>query len=154
MSLYERFSRLPEWESAIGRLMMASAKLEMNVLMAISNYGGLDLARRVFKSGHAARLKVLQDLASDRDERTRVSVGSIIELLREFNKQRNQVAHNPLMYALDKDSTDSHMYGAIFDMADPERSIGLDEITALAERGEDLSSHFTFTWMMVMGVPK
>lgn len=154
MSLYERFSRRPEWELAIGRLMMASASIEISVLQTIANYGGVPMAKKAFARPHSARLKTLESLASGRDTKTQEAVGGIVEQLRQFNKERNHAAHSPLMYALDDGSTDDHKYGAIVHIGDPDRRIGLDEIKALADRAKDLSSHFTFTWMMIMGVPK
>ena len=154
MSLYERFSRRPDWELAIGKLMMASAQIEMSVLQAIANYGGTPLAQKTYKRPQSARLTVLESLAKDRDGKTQDAVRGIVELLRQFNTDRNHVAHNPLMYALDEKSTEDHKYGAIVSIKDPAQRIGLDEINALAQRATDLSSHFTFTWMMAMGVPK
>jgi hypothetical protein len=133
--------------------MMASAHLEFSVLMAIARHGGNDLAKKACKSGHAARLNVLQKLASDRDEETQDAVKAIIAQLREFNKQRNHVAHNSLSYAFDLNSTESHKFGAIIDLADPTRRIGLVEVAALAEKGERLSRGFNFVWMMTMGLP-
>lgn len=134
--------------------MMASARLESNVLMVIFNYGGAGLAKEACKKPHAARLIILESLASERDDNARKSVADIVQMLREFNRERNHVAHNPLMYALDENSKENHRYGAITSIVDPERRVGLDEIIALAEKGEGLASHFTFTWMMAMGAPK
>lgn len=154
MSLLERFSRQPEWEVAIGRLMLAGAHIEMNVLQTIANYGGVELARATYKKPHIARLTVLEGLAGDRDEETKNSVHDIVELLRQFNQERNYIAHNPLMYALEDNSTDEHAYGSIVSIKNPYRRIGLGEVIALAERAHGLSSHFNFTWMMIMGVPR
>ena len=122
--------------------------------MAIEHYGGPDLANRLFRSGHSARLIALQNLASGLDDQKRESVGRIVEQLREFNRRRNHIAHNPLVYAMDKDSTANHKYGAIIDASDAEQRIGLDEISALAEHGESLAQGFSFTFMMIMGIPE
>lgn len=154
MSLYEAHSHQPEWESAIGRLMLASAHLEMSVLQAIANYGGDELARTSFKKPHSARLTVLESLAGDRDEKTQVAIHGIVEMLRQFNKERNHVAHNPLMYALDGNSTDEHAYGSIVSIRDTYYRIGLSEVVELAERARGLSSHFMLAWMSAMGVPE
>ena len=154
MNLYDRFSRRPDWEIAIGRLMLASAHIEMNVLQAIANYGGVELAKKTYKKPHSARLTVLEGLAADRDDKTKHSVGGIVEMLRKFNQERNYIAHNPLMYGLDDKSPDDHEYGSIVSIKDPYQRIGLSEVIALAERAYGLSAHFTFTWMMAMGVPK
>jgi hypothetical protein len=154
MSLYEMFSRRPEWESAIGRLMMAGAYLEMNVLTMITLYGGAELGKVASGKTHFSRLEILEGLSADAERSVRHSVRKLVDSLRAFTRQRNHVAHNPLIYALDSRSDESHRFGAIVDRADPKRRIGLEEIAELAERGEKLSNGFYFAWMLIMGDPK
>ena len=139
MSLHKLFSKRREWESAIGRLVLASAFIERTVYSSLMNYRP-DLGEAaLIRMTHGRRLKLLEGVAAGRDDETKDAAKALVARLRSFSIQRNRVVHNPLSYAFDRNSTDLHKFGAIIDRANPTLRLGLAELEEMAAHGEALN---------------
>lgn len=153
MSLYDIFSpaKRDAWAMAIGRVMVAAAQLERqvgNAVLDTQDEALLRLARKNPK--HANLLDLLESTLSQRSEPVRTQGQALLDALRDYNRQRNHIAHNTRHYAVDAHTRPEDRYGAIVDRKQPRRRIGLQEVQALAEQGEALSLGFWPRWQRLI----
>ncbi|RDZ28674.1 hypothetical protein [Lysobacter silvisoli] len=152
MSLYDIFSpaKRDAWAMAIGRVMVAAAQLEGQVWNAVLDTQDEALLRLARKSpNHANLLDLLEGTLSERSEQMRRQGRTLLDALRDYNRQRNHIAHNTRHYAVDAHTRPEDRYGAIVDRRQPRRRIGLQEVQALAEQGEALSLGFWPRWQLL-----
>lgn len=153
MGLHEMFSKAADWEKAIGRLMLASARIEHRVLIAVATSGDpAAMTALSDRTTHAQRINALARIARGLPKEKRQMAKRILSELRTLNTGRNHVAHNPLMYAID-DRGPGKEFGAILQVRDPRKRISLGQIEALAEKSGEIARTFTFLWLLVTSSP-
>jgi hypothetical protein len=132
-----------KWATAIGRMFVAFGSIESCTYECIDAFAEESIAKYLKGMPLAKRVEVLVDLVNSKEleHENKSDFLSNLEKIRKLLEKRNLIAHNPLVLQVyDEETSESVCRERIISVKKKNKHINYDEIIAIAEKSENLSS--------------
>lgn len=129
-----------EWEQAVGRLIISFGQIEHGVYSALKLRPALNLSEVTIDLPLIRKIEIALQLIKSRHEPEFEEVRQLLVEIKNLNKIRNLVAHNPLIFVAGRDANGSlDISRKISSLRDRKKQASLQELSVAADRSKEIA---------------
>ncbi len=129
-----------QWEQAVGRLIISFGQIEHGVYSALKLRPALNLSEVTIELPLIRKIEIALQLIKSRHEPEFEEVRQLLIEIKNLNKIRNLVAHNPLVFVANHDANGSlDVSRKISSLRDQKKQTSLQELSVAAERSKEIA---------------
>lgn len=129
-----------DWETAVGRLIVAFGQIEYGVYAALKLRPALNLSEITVDISLSKKIEIALEIIRPRIEPEFEEVKNLLLRAKKIVWARNLIAHNPLIFDYIRDGNDNlSTTKRIASLRDKNRHITLDQLVAISDQAYEIS---------------